>query len=326
MCILHVYLRFLLCVDHSYSPCLASLLGDTGNAHSPIHGFAYDSYPIYGPYQAANTLAKSCWKPRDYSATSPTGCSDGTRSCQLVDMYNYTLGTVATTQIGPNTTTTVKSLSSNVINTVSGIYYEDYYYDASCAAQGGEYLNEFNGHDHDNMGFHYHVTIDSSSRPTFPYIIGPKYYGCIRNGKCSTSITSSGSSSGTSTCGTSSAVPLASQQCKSYVFQTNITFPDDTSTSSTSSVSSSSSESVLSTMEIALIVGLGGGVIALIVLASVTWYAFFSTSASTAAAAVGDKVAYAGIEPGCDIVAGASGQGVEMAESVIVVEGSAGNF
>jgi hypothetical protein len=51
-----------------------------------------DSYPIYGPYQASGQLAVSCWQKRDYSATSATGCSDGKRSCQLNDQWDYTQG------------------------------------------------------------------------------------------------------------------------------------------------------------------------------------------------------------------------------------------
>ena len=55
-------------------------------------GFMTDT--MYGPYQAANVLATSCWKPRDYSSGSATGCGDGARSCQLIDPYDYTKGTV----------------------------------------------------------------------------------------------------------------------------------------------------------------------------------------------------------------------------------------
>ena len=102
---------------HSYSPCLAEQLGDTGAAHSPIHGWAADGYPIYGAWQAAGQLAQrcatrslsscflplpffnvptpalvhSCWKTRDYSsASSPTGCL-GTGAASLVPHSPTTL-------------------------------------------------------------------------------------------------------------------------------------------------------------------------------------------------------------------------------------------
>ncbi|MBV1883592.1 MAG: hypothetical protein KUG82_18265 [Pseudomonadales bacterium] len=42
-----------------------------------------------------------------------------------------------------------------------------------------EYLDEHNGHDHDDLGYHYHITVESTdgSTPKFPYIIGPTFYG-----------------------------------------------------------------------------------------------------------------------------------------------------
>jgi hypothetical protein len=36
---------------HFYSPCLAEQAGDNFTGHSPLYAFAFDSYPIYGPYQ-----------------------------------------------------------------------------------------------------------------------------------------------------------------------------------------------------------------------------------------------------------------------------------
>lgn len=308
-------------IDHSYSPCLAEQLGDTGTGHSPIYGFAFDSYPIYGPYQSAGTLAKPCWKKRDYSNTSPTGCSDGKRSCLLVNMWDYTQGVTAASSIGPNTTTTVKTQSSNRVNSASGIYYEDYYYDSTCGAQGGEYLNEFNGHDHDNLGFHYHTTIDANLRPVFPYIVGPKYYGCIRGGTCSTTLSvgaggGGGGSSASSSCATSSAVTLVSQQCTSYSFQSN--FTSDISSTPSSLNSNEDSQKGLSVQNIAIIVGVVGGVVVLLFLSSI-WYFCSSVSAGGY-----DSVAAQGrvVGIGIETVASKSGSDVEMAPNTLIVAGN----
>lgn len=41
---------------HSWSPCLAEVLGDDGSKHSPIYGFILDGFPIYGPYQSKDLL------------------------------------------------------------------------------------------------------------------------------------------------------------------------------------------------------------------------------------------------------------------------------
>lgn len=61
-----------------------------------------------------------------------------------------------------------------------------------------------NGHDHDSLGYHYHLTIDSNLAPTFPFGPGPQYFGCVAdgtNGYCKT--TFGGSTNGVSTCGSS---------------------------------------------------------------------------------------------------------------------------
>ena len=71
---------------HHHMPvCIQARLQDDGSqGHSPIYGWLHDGYPMYGPYQAANVLATSCWKPRDYSSGSATGCGDGARVANLL--------------------------------------------------------------------------------------------------------------------------------------------------------------------------------------------------------------------------------------------------
>ena len=184
---------------------MAAALDDVGDGHSPVHGFAYDSFPVYGPYQAANTLAVSCWQARDYSASSPTGCANGDRSCQLVDQYDYTLGTT-TVSDGPSITSTLPE--HNPLDAVSGIYFEDYFWNYSCSAQGEQYLDEHNGHRHGTLGYHYHLTVDSDLNPTFPYAVGPKFYGCQTDATCYSEYKIQYGTT-TSQCGTSDAVAAA---------------------------------------------------------------------------------------------------------------------
>jgi hypothetical protein len=43
---------------HKYPICLNSPWSDQGTAHSPLIGFAFDGFPIYGPYESANLMAK----------------------------------------------------------------------------------------------------------------------------------------------------------------------------------------------------------------------------------------------------------------------------
>lgn len=197
---------------HTYSPCLAELLGDQGLEHSPVYGFARDGFPIHGPWQGAAVLAQSCWKTRNYdglaTAAGGWGCmtsttdtaNQGKRTCLLDDQFNPTTVTVisSSANYGPGTSDTVVSQSGNSYTATSGSYWEDFYFDSTCFAAGGAYLNENNGHDHDDYGFHYHLTVDSDGLPQFPFGIGPQFYGTLPEGQknyCCDSVENAGSGS-----------------------------------------------------------------------------------------------------------------------------------
>ncbi|WP_289031317.1 YHYH protein [uncultured Paraglaciecola sp.] len=166
---------------HFYTSCLATLLGDDGDEHSPIYGYAADGYPIYGPWESDGVLAISAWTTRDYSSpTSETGCADGTRSCTMVDPYDVSLGTETATD-GPAFDETVTTLSQNELVATNGYYYEDYYWDSDLTALGGEYLDQYNAHTDSERGYHYHITLsddgDGTYSPAFPYVIGLRFAG-----------------------------------------------------------------------------------------------------------------------------------------------------
>ena len=74
----------------------------------------------------------------------------------------------------------------------------------SCYARGGSNLNSFNGHSHDNLGFHYHLTMDYNSVPTFPFGPSLYYFGC---GTCQQSVCGASSASSTASCSTSVLYP-----------------------------------------------------------------------------------------------------------------------
>jgi len=168
---------------HFYAACWGETAGDDGEGHSEVLGFAADGYAVYGPWFDTAVLANSCWVERDYSASSVTGggCDDNDRSCTLNNVYDITEGTTPVTDEGntPSLTGSYTSLSGNVFATGSGFFKEDYYYDSTCASTGGENLDQFNGHDHDDLGYHYHVTVSSDDNvtPTYPFTIGPKFKG-----------------------------------------------------------------------------------------------------------------------------------------------------
>ena len=43
---------------HKYPTCVKSPFADDGKQHSPVIGFAWDGFPLYGPYDAAGVMAK----------------------------------------------------------------------------------------------------------------------------------------------------------------------------------------------------------------------------------------------------------------------------
>ena len=43
---------------HKYPSCVKSPFADDGKQHSPIIGFAFDGFPLYGPYEDAGVMAK----------------------------------------------------------------------------------------------------------------------------------------------------------------------------------------------------------------------------------------------------------------------------
>ncbi len=144
--------------------------GNTGTRHSPIIGFAFDGFPIYGPYAytdptdptSAIKLLTSSYKVRtDLVAT-------GSLRNSLT-----TGGTILTgTAVGPAVSTTYPS----------GCFKEDYNYLA-----GSGDLNNFNMRysitpEYPTGTWAYYMTTDSLGNFTYPYILGPQYFGVVPTG------------------------------------------------------------------------------------------------------------------------------------------------
>jgi hypothetical protein len=166
---------------HFYTSCLADLVGDNGTSHSPIYGYGVDGYPLYGPYESNGVLAVSGWLTRDYGApTTAGGCgTTGERTCILVDEYDISKGVDASVSPGPDIGENVSTLSGNTLSATDGYYFQDYYY-AGLPATGSQ-LDQYNGHDNsDGRGYHYHITLVNNAgklTPSFPYTVGPRFYG-----------------------------------------------------------------------------------------------------------------------------------------------------
>ena len=129
--------------------------------HSPLIGFAYDGFPIYGAYGYKNangtggiTRIKSGFQYRNITAR--TVWADGT------DVPD-----------GPSVSTTYPL----------GYFREDYEF-VSHAGQA-DYLDEHNGRfcitpEYPNGIYCYFATVDSEWNSAYPYAVGPNFYG-IRN-------------------------------------------------------------------------------------------------------------------------------------------------
>jgi hypothetical protein len=140
------------------------------NAHSPLIGYAYDGYPIYGAFGYANadgtggiTRMKSSYVLANYSVR--TNYPDGT------DVDD-----------GPAVDATYPL----------GYFREDYQY---IAQTGEDYLDEHNGRqcvtpEYPGGTYAYFCTVDDNWNSYYPYAVGPTFYGVYQDAAVS-SITES---------------------------------------------------------------------------------------------------------------------------------------
>ena len=62
---------------HKYPVCVKSPFRDNGKQHSPVIGFAFDGFPVYGPYEDDGIMAKDLTKERSLDVCN--GHSDAVR-------------------------------------------------------------------------------------------------------------------------------------------------------------------------------------------------------------------------------------------------------
>ena len=136
--------------------------------HSPLIGFAYDGFPIYGAYAFADT----------------NGTGGITRMKSGYSLRNITTRTTSPTSTavtsGPNVSTTYPI----------GYFKEDYEFITNAAT---DVLDEHNGRfcitpEYPNGTYAYFATVDSNWNSAYPYAVGPTFYGTYANRKV-TSIT-----------------------------------------------------------------------------------------------------------------------------------------
>ena len=129
--------------------------------HSPIIGWSFDGYPVYGAY----------------------GYLDPSQPSTIVRMTSgYRKRSITTRTTLPNGTNAPSAGPAVSAQYSLGKYVEDYEY-----VQGLGSLDPYNGRwcvtpDYPDSIYAYFVTIDSNQVPVYPYTIGPSYFGVIPQG------------------------------------------------------------------------------------------------------------------------------------------------
>ena len=121
-------------------------------AHSPLIGYAYDGYPIYGAYGYAN--------------------QDGSGGIVRIKS-SYQLQNLSSRTNGPAINTTY----------FLGYFREDYEY---VSQSGEDFLDEHNGRvcvtpEYPNGTYAYFCTVDENHNSYYPYAVGPTFYGVYSN-------------------------------------------------------------------------------------------------------------------------------------------------
>lgn len=138
--------------------------------HSPLIGFSYDGFPIYGAYGYKNI--------------------DGTGGIvRIKSSYSLRNITTRTTYSTGATVTTGPAVSTTY---PLGLFREDYQYNATSTSTP-DYLDAHNGRfcvtpEYPNGIYCYFATVDANWNSAYPYVIGPTYYG-VKTGAKVTSIT-----------------------------------------------------------------------------------------------------------------------------------------
>ena len=122
--------------------------------HSPLIGFAYDGFPIYGAYAYKNV--------------------DGTGAITRMKS-SYQLRNITTRTNGPDVSTSYSL----------GYFREDYEFVSNAAS---DYLDVSNGRfcktpEYPNGIYCYFATVDAKWNSAYPYVVGPTFYGVVSASK-----------------------------------------------------------------------------------------------------------------------------------------------
>jgi hypothetical protein len=134
------------------------------SVHSPLIGFSYDGYPVYGAYGYKN--------------------ADGTGGITRIKS-GYQLRNISTRTVWADGTDVPDGPAVSVTYPL-GYFREDYEFVNHAGA--ADYLDVHNGRfcvtpEYPNGMYCYFATVDSDWNSAYPYLIGPTYYGVVTGAK-----------------------------------------------------------------------------------------------------------------------------------------------
>jgi len=155
--------------NHVNPACLYNYTNTT--VHSPIIGYAFDGFPIYGAYAYTNTNGTGPIKRMtpSYVLAPSTG--------------SVLLGANTASAAATPTTPTTRNGGPPINSTYPlGNMLEDHIYVA-----GSGDLDSHNGRfcitpEYPSGTYAYFVTINATGYPVYPFVIGPTYYGTVQAG------------------------------------------------------------------------------------------------------------------------------------------------
>ncbi len=143
--------------NHQNAACMFS---ESNQVHSPIVGYAFDSFPIYGPYAYAN--------------------ADGSGGIKKM-RSGYSLRNMTTRTTLPNGTVLTSANYGPAVSATYplGYFAEDYAYSATNADLDLNNVRYCVTPEYPNGTYAYFVTINEPGSPAYPYIVGPSFHGVV---------------------------------------------------------------------------------------------------------------------------------------------------
>lgn len=177
--------------DHmNYNPATHTYTeATTTPLHSPILGWSFDGYPIYGPYGYSTANDPNSGIRRIVSGYVPRDGNFGTTNLNTVGRSSLPAWAIRSGHgNNPNAADAATGPAVSAAFPI-GWYLQDFDYLGDRGyTQGTDFdLDDSNGRwcvtpEYPDGIYAYFVSIDASSQPAYPYIIGRQYYGVKQGG------------------------------------------------------------------------------------------------------------------------------------------------